>query len=322
MDQHTVTRFYLEAFCDPVTPERQVWAAHLQTGTFKRRSPRKVATEIDYYSRTLPNGGVDESAEQFLGLLESNAAPVLRKIRGGHFALTDDARHHLAVFVAFMMVRVPSFRNYLEEAVGKAAEALLRTAAQHPDYFEKQFLVDPKGDVRTPEQVEALRQRALNAGTDIIVRGTRDLSLGYAFKSALLPVCILSRMRWQFLVSKEEPFITGDTPVTKRNDRIRPPGAPGLGLRHTEVTFPISPYICFRAGWTEGPPIVEVGTDRVVDLNRERVRYADKFVFASSEQGARSACETYAELRERGDAHARAISLMLIEEGGPPKPLV
>lgn len=68
--------------------------------------------------------------------------------------------------------------------------------------------------------------------------------------------------------------------------------------------------------------MVNVGSDRVIDLNRERVRHADKFVFSSTEKGVRSACEIYAELRQRGEAHAKSISLMLIEGDEQPKPLV
>ncbi len=130
--------------------------------------------------------------------------PFLGRFGTGGFTLTEDDREHLALFVAFMMVRVPSFRNYLEEAAGRLGEAMLRMAAQHPDNFEKRFLAGGNAKTAvTPERVEALRRLSLNAGTDLIVRGTRDLSLGYAFWSAMVPARILWLMRWQFLVAKD-----------------------------------------------------------------------------------------------------------------------
>src|SRR5713101_7208519 len=104
MDQHTVPRFYLEVFCDPVTPEGHkpsLWVVGLREGTLKRRSPRRVATKPNYYSRTLPDGTADHGPETLLGVIESHTAPVLRKIRDGSFSLTDDERGALSFFVAF-----------------------------------------------------------------------------------------------------------------------------------------------------------------------------------------------------------------------------
>jgi hypothetical protein len=59
----------------------------------------------------------------------------------------------------------------------------------------------------------------------------------------------------------------------------------------------------------------------VTDLNRERVRHADRFIFTSREDAAGSAMKVYRELQARGEAHAKPISLFLIEGEGPPRPL-
>ncbi len=97
----------------------------------------------------------------------------------------------------------------------------MRADAQRTDDFERRFL--DRG--LSGEQVAQMRQLWLNAGNPAegcTLEASPDMSLGYAFKAALAPVRFLLKMRWQFLVSKGEPFITGDTPVTKSNDRIRP----------------------------------------------------------------------------------------------------
>ncbi len=323
VDQHTVTRSYLEALCDPVTPELHdpsIWVVRLREGSIKRRAPHNVAVEVDYYSRRLPSGEVDDGFEQMLSGVESDAAPVLRRIRDGHFSLTDDERERLAIFVSFMMVRVPSFRKYVDRALNRTGEALMRATAQRPDYFARRLARHSL----SAEQVAEMRHLWLNDGDPkqgIILQASPDLSLGHALLAALAPVPYLLGMRWQFLVSKGDPFITGDTPVTKRNDRIRPPLAAGVGLPDTEVTFPISPSVCFRAWWKDGQDVVEIGDSEVARVNRERVRFAEREVFAPGEGAAQTALEVYAELLERGEAHANSISLMLIEGDAPPKPI-
>jgi hypothetical protein len=328
MDQHTVTRSYIEAFCDPVTPERHapsVWVTRLEEGSIKRRAPDNVAIEVDYYSRKLTTGEISDAFEQILSRLESDAAPVLRRVRDGHFTLTDDDRERLAIFVSFMMVRVPSFRKYLERAINSLAESLMRTGAQSSDYFQQRFLASAIAKHSlSAEQVARMRRLALNAGNPeegYTIQASPDMSLGYAFEAALAPVPFLLDMRWQFLISTGNPFITGDTPVTKSNAQIRPPRAAGVAHPHTEVTFPICPSVCLRAWWRRSQPVAEIADDEVARLNRERVRFADREIFASSQAAARTALGVYAELRQSGEAHAKPISLMLIEGSGPPKPL-
>lgn len=197
----------------------------------------------------------------------------------------------------------------------------MRADAQRTDDFERRFL--DRG--LSGEQVAQMRQLWLNAGNPAegcTLEASPDMSLGYAFKAALAPVRFLLKMRWQFLVSKGEPFITGDTPVTKSNDRIRPPLAPGLIHPHTEVTFPISPSVCFRAWWKRSQPsVVDIADGEVARLNRERVRFADGEVFACTEAGAQAALRVCAALRQSGEAHAKAMSFMLSERDGPPRPI-
>jgi len=52
------------------------------------------------------------------------------------------------------------------------------------------------------------------------------------------------------------------------------------------------------------------------------VRYAERLVFASSEEAARRALEVYGGLRERGEAHARPFTFVVIEGDAPPRPLI
>src|SRR5436309_1798723 len=121
MRQHVVPRFYLDAFCDPVTPEGQepsLWQCDLEDGVVKRRAPRRAALRANYYSVVKP-GGDDHQVEGLLSKIESSAAPVIAKLRRGNFKMTDEEREHLAWFMGFFAVRVPAIRDFLEKTAGK-----------------------------------------------------------------------------------------------------------------------------------------------------------------------------------------------------------
>ena len=316
MDQHFVTRFYLEGFCDPITPARHepsVWECDLPEGTIKRRAPKNVATEADYYSVTDESGNPDHWAERLLSEVESAAAPVVRKLRAGNLYLSWQEREWLALFVAFLIVRVPSFRDYLERTAGKLGESMLRVSARRPTYFEE-TMRKAVGELPADE-IEELRKLALDPAKHFEIRGTREHSLGHALRVAMKVVRLIHQMRWEFVVAKETcRFITGDTPVTWRNPSVRPLGE-GLGLKGTELSFPLSPSVCLVGTWIGKIGVSEASDARVQDLNRERVRQADRFVYADSEASAREALKEYAVLQEAGEAHARPFKFFIIEEG-------
>jgi hypothetical protein len=320
VDQHFVTRFYLKGFCDPIPSPRHgesLWECDLVDGTIRRRSPKRVATERDYYSFVDAAGVANHSIEEMLAALESRGAPVVAKLRAGNLVVTPDERGQFILFVAFLIVRVPSFRNYLEEATGKLGESLLRVSAQHPEYFTRTMrkAMAAAGEEITDAKIEETRQLALDPGKHFKISGTRESSLAHALKVAMKIVQPLLRMDWELLAAPGgEHFISGDTPVTWRNPHV-PEHLGGLGMPGTELSLPLGPAVCLVAKRKAQTAVTQVGDDCVRDLNRERVRHADRFVYADSEGAAREAMQTYATLRAEGIAHAPPFRFILLEDG-------
>jgi hypothetical protein len=323
MDQHFVTRFYLDAWCHPIPLPRHgrsLWECDLVERKTTRRPPKKVATEMDYYSVVTGDGTVDHGVESLLSIVESKGAPVVHKIRAGNFALTAEEREDLSLFIGFLVVRVPSLRNYMERAVGLAGESTIRVMAQHPEYFRRMVrkAMAAAGEEITEEEIEEARKAGLEPEKHFIVRGTRDFSLAQALKLAMTPVRYIHGMNWEFLVATGDVrFITGDTPLTWRNPNCPPPLG-GLGIRGTEVTLPLSPTVCLLAKRDGATGVREVGDESVRDLNRERVRHADRFIYAPNETEARTAMETYKVLAASGDAHVPPFTMMIFEQGRGP----
>jgi hypothetical protein len=324
MKQHIVPRFYLEAFVDPATPEGHepsLWECDLPAGRVRRHAPRNAATGPDYYSAVRDDGTKDDRAELLLGRVESDAAPVIRKVREGHFSLSEDDRVYLACFLSFLLVRIPAFRDRVHAPGERIATAMMRAHASHREYFEEHYIrkIRERGLEMTPEEAEEFRQAMMQA----TMRPSPEFSLSHALNAFRMPAFLMFDMQWTFLRSSGgAPFITGDTPVTKRNPKVKAPHTAGLILADTEVTFPVSPSVCLRAHWSkDDPAVADISEDEVADINRERVRYAVKRVFASSEKAVRAALDVYVELLEAGEAHARTVNLMLIEGDEPPTPV-
>ena len=316
MDQHTVTRSYLAAFCDPGLSRPSVWVVDLRQNKIRRAAPRNVATEIDYYSRTLPDGTLGDGVEKVLARVETETAAIIKKLRAGDFSLTGDDRGILAIFVAFMLVRVRAFRLCVESAGAEVMTAYLRMSAGQPDYFEEHF-IRRHGLAMTPERAAEYRQAVSQATVTV----DHESSLRYILQSALVLESILSRMGWTFLVAKGVPFITGDTPVTKSSAKVDLRRPVGLSDSDIEVTFPISPSVCLLARWANDLRVRQVGDAEVARVNRDRVRYAHEQVFASSEAAARSARTIYTKLRDRGEAHVKPVTFMIAEGDRAPRPV-
>jgi hypothetical protein len=287
-------------------------------GRVKRRSPRKAARQANYYSAADADGALNHDVERLLSRIESNAAPVLAKLRRGDFALTEDERAHLALFIGFFIIRVPSTRNFLEETMGKIGEVMMEVMARHPRGFERMVRQVPELRDITREEIEEARRAGLNPAEHFIIRGTPESSLSTGLRVATALALEIWRMRWEILMAEGgEHFITGDTPVTWRNPAARPLFGPGLGMPGTELSLPISPYLCLRGERRAGPGATKVGDDRVQDLNRERVRHAHRSLFADSAAAAEWAQKLYVNLRASGEAHARPFSFMILTPMGP-----
>jgi hypothetical protein len=115
----------------------------------------------------------------------------------------------------------------------------------------------------------------------------------------------------------KEHFVTGDMAVTWRNPHFRPPFGAGLGMKSTELSFPISPQLCLIEVRQPSPAVTDLDDGRVLDLNSERARHAQRFVFSDNESADQWVLARYKEFEARGEAHATPIRFMVFTDDGP-----
>src|SRR5262249_27701740 len=113
-DQHYIPRFYLKGFTGK---EGKLWVCE-KFCPIRESKPKHEAHRPDYYTHA-EHGQRDEIAENALEAIESRAAPVIRKLASPFFSPTLEQMGHVYLFLAFMFVRVPSWREHLDKLFGK-----------------------------------------------------------------------------------------------------------------------------------------------------------------------------------------------------------
>lgn len=200
-----MTEFYLKVFCDPVLSPRHgrfLWEVDVLTGAVRPQPPKRAATERDYYSFIDPSGALNHDVETMLSAVESRAAPVVTKLRYTRRDLTSEERSAVALFVAFLMVRVPAIRTYLEVALGRMGESKLRLAARHPEHFKRTMKarLAAAGKERVSDaEIEETWRLSVDPAKHFEIRGTPEVSLGLGLRTVIRLAELLFEMRWELL---------------------------------------------------------------------------------------------------------------------------
>lgn len=112
--QHYVPRSYLAAWCEPGSPagtEPYVWIFDRDSRDGRRKSPKKLFAETDFYTVLREDGTRNLVLENGLADLESKFASSRRKI-ARHEQLTETEYLQLLTFVASMLARTKSRRDH------------------------------------------------------------------------------------------------------------------------------------------------------------------------------------------------------------------
>jgi uncharacterized protein DUF4238 len=131
-DQHYIPKFYLKGFTDK---KGVLWVCE-KFKPIRPSKPKLEAHRADYYTHS-EQGKRDETAENVLKEVESRVAPIIRKLANPQYVLTPENAAHLITFVAFMFVRVPSWREALDKMSARVAKDHQVKVARDRERFYK-----------------------------------------------------------------------------------------------------------------------------------------------------------------------------------------
>lgn len=251
--QHFVSRFYLKGFQDSTAPG-EVWL-HKLGKTPRRFSTRAICKRPWYYSLKNEDGTWDSSIEDFLGkFVESPTATVLNKEIDHKSVPSEAGKQYLAIFLAFLMLRGPGFREMNTAAFSAVSTQMLEMKS--------------KDDPQLKEALDAYKRG------DITLELDNRYHVQTMMKGAQPIAMALCDKKFSFLqTTPERPFITSDRALAM--DAIGGPRFPhfsgiGVGMKNTRIFFPLRADVLLilsgddshREGWfnARGVEVAEANT--------------------------------------------------------------
>jgi len=245
-------------------------------------STKNVAVEKDYYSFTDKRGNKNALIEDMFAELESDVAPVFKKIINRKFNLEKKERGDLISFIALLVTRIKYFRDLVESRKDIYEKVLQKILSGSKTQWDETLngynkLMDKNVRMSHEDAVKELSS-AENLKLDIPRQDHINLTLNIAD----LLVERFSKLKWSYLYVKgNKKFILSDNPVTASLPDQPEVTNFGLGPPGINIFLPISPKVCLAGR--------EAGTAAVYDLPAKKVDYinslvisgAHKFVFAS-----------------------------------------
>jgi hypothetical protein len=248
--QHKVPASYLRSWCDPATPQGYEPYVHVTSKDgqqTKRKAPRKIFTETDAYTITLPSGERELIIERTLGLIEDRFVRVRDEKIETSSPLDETDRADLCAFMAAMSLRTDSRRNSMQRFANELHETTT--------LMEEDHQLEPQASLWTGALQRHAHQYLIGEGL-----GT-------------LPG-LLFAMRLVILETVDpHGFITSDDPCVWWNPKAyqMPPfyRSPGLAQRDIEVTLPVSPRFLAVVCHHEIPSLYRrINTRATDELNR------------------------------------------------------
>ncbi len=276
--QHYIPEFYLKGFTD----KEGVICVCEKFKPLRQSKPKEEANRLDYYTHA-EQGMRDETAEDELAKLESRAAPVIRRLTKPQIEITPTDAGHLFMFIGFMFVRVPSWREYLDKQLAGIVKASQQKRAQNKEAFLRDCIEFESATKKSLGDHETLRQHLLKGDYEI-AQDSVGYNLGAMFRSAF---SVLEELRWYGYEVLYAPagmfFVTSDSPVVT----VQPDGmgqasiGVGFGRPQVEVFFPLNKRACLRMERGIEPSKAVISEKSLNQINRTIMACAARYLYSS-----------------------------------------
>ena len=278
---HYLPQFYLERFCR----DGGFSVFDRETHEFRRQTPVNTALKSHYYSVEDENGKKDTRIESFLSELEVHAKQIMLKLENRE-DIADEDKEELAVFIAFMMNRVPDF----EKAINKMESTLIQRTAdmlfsdeERLESILQEHSEDAGGvsDISAKEMVEFHK----SGNYEIVIH--RNESLRMMVNVSLNTANYFRQMEWGiFHCQDRTSFITTDNPVVLVPPSDYEKGFWGVGIltKGARKIFPLSQKSCLVM-FDHGNAICHGAADQLTtrQINLTLAAYSDRFVIGRDE---------------------------------------
>lgn len=291
---HYLPQCYLRGFCDQ---NEQIW-------TYKKNDPGNPFSNaisntavIKYLYSLSAEGNEDDLEDYFASDIEGPAAEALKKLIRREFPVHIE-REKLAIFFSTLFTRTPVHIEHLNGQQSQQLNIFARLLASNEENFiagYKESHPHLEGSV-----IEDDRQSILRG--DFSFELNRDILLMLMLKAGAIYSNHLCNMRWVLLETNSDyPFVTSDNPLYIFHPNIQPGRLfqPGLGMRNTRVSIPISKELClllFNDERVADASFLSItsqgGKELIKSINKINYINSYKYVFASIDSKKLKTCFT------------------------------
>lgn len=277
---HYVPQFYLRGFCtEPDHPRLFVVDTEKRTPFYT--NPANVAVELDFHTIESPTQPPD-IVESKLAELEGGISLGLARIREQRSLQSEEDRALLFTFIALLLIKNPGMRNRISDAVGKAEMYRSQMMASNPKVWQREMeRAKQEGTIEADADTETLRELVLKGAFKIGLSVPGHLSLEFS----LLPeiITLVAARKWLLFCARnnETGFVTSDNPVTLTwFDQEAAQYPPGLGLRKTQLIFPISNELAAIGTFEYDARLIEADEDFVAKINGNTILLRNRQIYA------------------------------------------
>lgn len=278
---HYLPQFYLERFCR----DGGFSVFDRERNEFRKQTPINTALKSHYYSVEDKTGKKDTRIESFLSELEGHAKQIVQKLEHRE-NIVDDEKKELALFIAFMMNRVPDF----EKAINKIESTLIQRMADTLFSDEerlKSILQERSEDTEGASDISAKELVEFHKSGNFEIVIHRNESLRMMVDVSLNTANYFRQMDWGiFHCQDRTSFITTDNPVVLVPPSDYEQGFWGVGIltKGAQKLFPLSQTACLVM-LDHGNAISHSNVDQLTtrQINLILAAYSDRFVIGRDE---------------------------------------
>jgi hypothetical protein len=300
-DQHVIPEMHLKHFVDA---QGMVWTYHKTNGNISKAVPRETAFQRNFYTIEHEPGEYRDDLEGYLGLIESDAAPIYERLLLGEIPQGED-RGKFAWFIGTMYARTPGMIRMFAEVRGAGVGAVAAMMTTSREKFDKLIeRTEKEGGFAPLDPLDRERMfELLSDPSKYKINVDRSAGLG-ALAISRGMAGIFYNMRWALLKpsDKSEFFITSDQPVARITPQRSPSfyGDGGFMNPNVQVTLPLSPDRLLILTWDaradirSGPIPIQKSMVRI--KNKQRALFAEAQVYADRrDAGIQALTEKYKE---------------------------
>jgi hypothetical protein len=280
-NHHYLPQGYLGGFTDAGTRAGHLHVFDLAAGKSFRTRPRNVAAEKDF-NRIEVAGRPPDFLEKGLGALEDKARAVIREMGQTKQRAKDEDLVYVINLISLLVVRNPRARTSLTRANQQIAKTIGEMLVSNRKVWEYQLSKAREGGYVTGPNVSFEQMKEFVDGGQYTIEVARESLIRTELSVFHEVLQSVGSRYWSLLdaTPNAPDFITCDHPVTLVFKDPKANGPIGVGLKQTEIVFPISPRQALR-GVFEDPlkSTVSVKARGVAAMNTRILRHADRQLY-------------------------------------------